>query len=336
MKDVIFNEFKKIKWEKLKIYQKPFLGGLLGAGLIVSYFIYKDYFPSTDNAYVNANIINMIPKVSGYITHIYVHNNQYVKKGDVLLEIDQKDYQLLLNQAKLDFKLAKKAAFSAEKDISQANANIIKAKANYEYTLQMRNRYTALYQQHAGSEEAQQKFANDFKQAQQALEQAQTAYHQAEIQSAASLEKVELAKTQLENAQNTFDSTIIKAPVTGYISNLNLQVGQLVAQGQDLFGMIDDSSWWIDSNFRETQISRIKPHQKVKISLDMYSHTYDGYVDSISYASGSTFSLLPAQNSSGNWVKVAQRFTVRVVVKDNAKFPLRVGASSTITVNTLS
>jgi membrane fusion protein (multidrug efflux system) len=336
MSDVILKKLKKIDWQLLKVYQKPILVGLFGAGLIASYFIYKDYFPSTDNAYVNANIINMIPKVSGYITHIYVQNNQHVKKGDVLLEIDQKDYRLLLDQAKLDFKLAKKAAISAESDIQQANANIIKAKANYEYSQQMRNRYTALYRQNAGSEETQQKFENDYKQAQQVLQQAQTAFHQSQIELAASLEKVKLAKTQLENAQNTFDSTIIRAPVTGYVSNLNLQIGQLVGQGQNLFGMIDDSQWWIDSNFRETQIRRIKPHQKVKISLDMYSHTYDGYVDSISYASGSTFSLLPPQNSSGNWVKVAQRFTVRVVLQDNQQFPLRVGASSIIRVNTLS
>jgi membrane fusion protein (multidrug efflux system) len=100
--------------------------------------------------------------------------------------------------------------------------------------------------------------------------------------------------------------------------------------------MIDDSLWWIDGNFKETQIRRIKPKQKVNIQLDMYSHQYQGYVDSISYASGSTFSLLPAQNSSGNWVKVAQRFTVRIVLRDNKAYPLRVGASSTVTVNTIS
>ena len=332
----IKQQVKEINFTLLKTYKIELLGIFFCILLISSYFLYKNFFPSTDNAYVNANLINMMPKVSGLITKINVRNNQYVNKGDVLLEIEQKDYQILLKQAKLDFKLAKKAAISSASDIKQAEANISKAKANYLYCQQMRDRYTALYQQKAGSEEAQQKFENDFKQAEQGLAQANTAYNQSKIAAASTLQKVELAKFQLDNAQNTFNSTRVIAPVSGYISNMSLQVGQLVGVGQNLFGVIDDSSWWIDSNFKETQINRIKPKQKVTIKLDMYPHRYSGTVESISYASGSTFSLLPAQNSSGNWVKVTQRFTVRIVLEDSQAFPLRVGASSVVEVNTLS
>ena len=315
----IKQQVKEINFTLLKTYKIELLGIFFCILLISSYFLYKNFFPSTDNAYVNANLINMMPKVSGLITKINVRNNQ-----------------ILLKQAKLDFKLAKKSAISSASDIKQAEANISKAKANYLYCKQMRDRYTALYQQKAGSEEAQQKFENDFKQAEQGLAQANTAYNQSKIAAASTLQKVELAKFQLDNAQNTFNSTIIIAPVSGYVSNMSLQVGQLVGVGQNLFGVIDDSSWWIDSNFKETQINRIKPKQKVTIKLDMYPHRYSGTVESISYASGSTFSLLPAQNSSGNWVKVTQRFTVRIVLQDSQAFPLRVGASSVVEVNTLS
>jgi len=335
MKEIIAQYLQKLDWELIKKYQYAIFIPVGVLVLIVGYFIYRDFFPSTDNAYVNANIVNMIPKVNGYVTKIYVKNNQLVKKGQPLIQIDVQDYQIALNQAKLDTKLALKAQASAASDIEQAKANVKKAQAYYDFSKQMRDRYNVLYQEKAGSQQAQQKFENDYQQALQSLIQAKTSHEQALFAYAIATQKLELSQSQLENAQNVFNSTLMKAPITGYVSNLNLQVGQMVGQGQNLFGIIDDSSWWIDGNFRETQVSRIHPNQKVSIQLDMYPHTYQGRVESVSYASGSTFSLLPAQNSSGNWVKVAQRFTVRISLANENKYPLRVGASSTVTVNTI-
>ncbi|HBB52954.1 MAG TPA: HlyD family secretion protein [Legionellales bacterium] len=335
MKEIIEQYLQKIDWELIKKYQYAIYIPVGVLVLIVGYFIYRDFFPSTDNAYVNANIVNIIPKVNGYVTKVYVKNNQFVKKGQPLIQIDVQDYQIALNQAKLDTKLALKAQASAASDIEQAKANVKKAQAYYDFSKQMRDRYNVLYQEKAGSQQAQQKFENDYQQALQSLIQAKTSHEQAQFAFAITTQKLELSQSQLENAQNVFDSTLMKAPITGYVSNLNLQVGQMVGVGQNLFGIIDDSSWWIDGNFRETQVSRIHPNQKVSIQLDMYPHTYQGRVESISYASGSTFSLLPPQNSSGNWVKVAQRFTVRISLENQSQYPLRVGASSTVTVNTL-
>lgn len=335
MKEIIEQYLQKIDWELIKKYQYAIYipAGVLV--LIVGYFIYRDFFPTTDNAYVNANIVNIIPKVNGYVTNVYVKNNQFVKKRQPLIQIDVQDYQIALNQAKLDTKLALKAQASAASDIEQAKANVKKAQAYYDFSKQMRDRYNVLYQEKAGSQQAQQKFENDYQQALQSLIQAKTSHEQAQFAFAITTQKLELSQSQLENAQNVFNSTLMKAPITGYVSNLNLQVGQMVGVGQNLFGIIDDSSWWIDGNFRETQVSRIHPNQKVSIQLDMYPHTYQGRVESISYASGSTFSLLPPQNSSGNWVKVAQRFTVRISLENESQYPLRVGASSTVAVNTL-
>ena len=104
--------------------------------------------------------------------------------------------------------------------------------------------------------------------------------------------------------------------------------------GQKLFGLVDDSQWWVDVNFKETQLKRIKAGQPAEVELDMYNHKYHGTVQSISYASGNTFSLLPAENATGNWVKVTQRFPVRVTLENESDFPLRVGASSNVTVDT--
>ena len=118
---------------------------------------------------------------------------------------------------------------------------------------------------------------------------------------------------------------------------MNLETGELVAQGQKLFGQVDTHTWWIDANFNETKLERIKPGQAVKVRLDMYDHhDYKGVVQSISFASGNTFSLLPPENATGNWVKVTQRFPIMIAIEDDKDFPLRVGASAKVTVDTLS
>ena len=114
-----------------------------------------------------------------------------------------------------------------------------------------------------------------------------------------------------------------------------LTKGQYVAVGQQVFGLVDNDSWWIDANFKETDLERVKESQPVEIKLDMYRHSkYKGTVQSLSYASGTTFSLLPPQNATGNWVKVTQRFTIRIKVENNPKFPLRVGASADVQIDT--
>ena len=320
-----------------KSYKRLFTGIaiILIAGIcIVTYWLYTKYYPSTDNAYVQANIINVAPKAAGYIKGIHVKNNQYVKKGDLLLEIDPVDYKLQVSKAKQDYLLAKQKVINAKQQISNAKANISKAKSSFNFAKQMADRYNQLYQQKAGSLQDKQKYLNQMHQAKQALEQAETSLKQANINYQAAETQTEIAKIGINNANVNMSYTKLYAPATGYIGNLNLQQGQLIGQGQKLFVLIDDSSWWVNVNYEETQLSRIKPSQKASILLDMYDHTYYGKVDSISYASGSTFSLLPPQNASGNWVKVAQRFTVRVKLDNNHNYPLRVGASANVTIDT--
>ena len=196
-------------------------------------------------------------------------------------------------------------------------------------------RYTNLYKSKAGSLQNMQKYVNQSNQARQSLEQATTALLQSNMQYQIANTKIKTAKISVRNGQVNQSYTRLYAPVDGYVSNLNLHSGQLVMPGQKLFGLVDDASWWIDANMKETQLSRIKPPQDATIKLDMYEHSYTGKVQSISYASGSTFSLLPPENASGNWVKVIQYFTVRVALKNDPNYPLRVGASAHVTINTL-
>lgn len=292
---------------------------LAGSG-IYGYYVYSNNYPSTENAYVNANLINVAPKVGGYIKNIYVKDNQLVHKGDLLVDIDPQDYSLQLIKAKQDLALYQQQAETSQSAIA-------KAKSDYQFNSQLATRYANLYKENAGSLQDLQKYQNQADAAKQALDQATTQYKAAQTQ-------IAIAHTNVDNANNNNQYTQLRSPVDGYVTNLNLQTGELVATGQKLFGLVDNANWWMDVNFKETQLKRIKAGQAATIELDMYDHKYKGIVQSLSYASGNTFSLLPAQNATGNWVKVTQRFTVRVKLENDPEFPLRVGASGNVTVNT--
>jgi membrane fusion protein (multidrug efflux system) len=311
-------------------------GGVIAAAIaaLLTYYEYNEIYPKTDNAYVNANLVNIAAKVSGYIKTIYVENNQLVHKGDLLLEIDPVDYNLQLIKARQDLELAMQQATNYKQQIISAKSGVAKAYADFQFATQMAARYQQLYQQKAGSLQDMQKYQNQKIAAQQALDQQIVGLTQANTQYAVANTQIKIAQTNKSNALNNNAYTQLHAPVDGYISNLFLQKGELVSGGQKLFALVDNSAWWVDVNFKETQLKRIKPGQSAQISLDLYDHKYHGKVSSISYASGNTFSLLPAQNATGNWVKVTQRFTVRVQLANEVNFPLRVGASAQVQINT--
>ena len=317
---------------------KHLIGGIalvvVAVGGVYGYYHYSEVYPSTDNAYVNANLINMAPKVGGYIHKVYVENNQLVHQGDLLVDINPIDYKLQLTKSQQDLQLATQQAKSLQQQITAANANLAKAQSDYKFAHQMAARYNGLYQQHAGSQQDAERYKNQENQAKQTLDQAQIAVEQSKIQYQTAQTQIAIAKINVENAANNTGYTELRAPVDGYITNLNLQTGELVQTGQRIFGLVDNSKWWVDANYKETQIKRIKPGQSATIELDMYDHKYTGTVQSISFASGNTFSLLPAENATGNWVKVTQRFTVRVKINNDPAYPLRVGASSKVTINT--
>lgn len=301
---------------------------------IYAYYHYNEIHPSTDNAYVNANLVNISPKINGDIKEIYVENNQFVHKGDLLIKINPQDYIIMLDKTKQALELYKQQAKTAEQQIKMALVNVKKAQEDYRIANIMQIRYTDLFQLNATSEQDMQRYQNQAIQANHVLSQAKISVEQAKTQYKISIAQIELAKTDVQAALNHTNYTKLYAPVDGYISNLNLQIGELVGQGQKLLGIVDNKSWWIDANFKETQIKRIKEGQPVTVKLDMYNHKYKGKIKSISYASGNTFSLLPAENATGNWVKVTQRYTVRIMLENDPNYPLRVGASSKVTVNT--
>ena len=332
-------EDKKIAPKSKK--QKSPKNVFIGVGVIVIaavgislYYNHTRKYPSTDDAYVNANLVNVAPKVGGFIKGINVTKNQLVHKGDLIFSIDPIDYMLESDQSSHQVAFAQQQVDVESQNIEVAKVNIAKAKADYDFTQKMAKRYTNLYKQNAGTEQDMQKYVNDATQSKQQLDAMNLAYAQSYTRYKSALAQLNANKSALDSAITKTNYTNVYASVDGFITNLNLADGQLVQSGENLFGIVDDSSWWIDANFKETQIERIKVGQTAKVKLDIYNHEYTGVVQSISRASGNTFSILPAQNATGNWVKVTQRFAVIIKVEDDPKFPLRVGASSEVVIDT--
>ncbi|MDF2867096.1 MAG: emrA [Gammaproteobacteria bacterium] len=262
---------------------KLILASLTIIALSIAGFIYWRYleiYPSTDNAYIQGNIINIAPQIAGKIKQLSVANNLQVKQGQQLFSIDSEPYKIALNKAR------------ARLELDQKNADRI-------ITLATEGRASK-----AEGDEAKA--------------------------------KLEVSKATLAEAELNLKYTQVAAPVAGTITNLTLREGDVVAQGNPLFALVETSHWWVDANYKETQLHRIRTGQAAEIKLDMYPGVvFHGVVDSISSGSGAAFSLLPPENATGNWVKVTQRFTVRVkLLEPDPLHPFRIGASSTVTINT--
>lgn len=278
--------------------KKPILFILLSVlGILaIGYWFHAGRYLSTDDSYVNANIVQIAPRVTGQVTHLFVDNNQFVRKGQVLLKLDSSPFIVAIQKAKAQLSI----------DLSQLqNAQVTD------------NRTTALVKKKILSAQS----GDDVL---------------AKLQSAEAA--VQLSKANLIQAELDLQYTQIVAPTDGWISNMSLQVGNIVQANQPLFALISNSQFWVDANFKETELAKVKPGQVATIKTDMYpGHPFKGVVDSISHGSGTAFSLLPPQNATGNWVKVTQRVPVRVrVINPDQRFTLHIGTTATVTVDTKS
>lgn len=258
--------------------------------------IYHHYYVSTDDAYINANVVQIASRVSGNVMRVYVKNNQYVRRGDVLFDIDPESYQLAVNSAKAELNVAQ-----AELENADTSEKRIMALVNKQF-VSAQNRDNSV----------------------------------ANFKIAAA--KVERANAALAQASLNLHYTRITAPSNGWVTNFSLRAGDMVSANQPLFALISDDEFWIDANFKETEMAAIQPGQQAVIETDLYPHhPFAGTVESISGGAGAAFSLLPPQNATGNWVKVTQRIPVRIrVLNPDNRYPLRIGASVTATVHLTS
>jgi membrane fusion protein (multidrug efflux system) len=299
-------------------------------------------YPSTDDAYLGAHVIDVGAAVSGRVAEVAVVENQPVKAGAVLFRLDGRpfDYAVGAARANLDQTLqivgAGDAAIDgAQASVAQRRAAFVNAQAE---AARARNLFKSGDVTKARLDTAQTALAM----AQANLNGAQAELTRIETdlgQRSADNPRVRAALAALQTAEFNQEQAVVTAPADGYVTALTLRPGTLVRVNETLFHLVETKSWWVDANFRETDLARIRACDTAKVKLDMYPGvTLTGKVEGISAGSGSAFSLFPPENATGNWVKVTQRFPVRIRLDHPPADgrPLRLGASAWARIDTTS
>jgi len=299
----------------------------------------------TDDAYVNADYTLVAPKVSGYIASVNVQDNQYVKAGDVLATLDDRDYRVALEtaQANLQVSEAKRLSARAQLDqqqstIEQAKATLAASQASAQYAGQSAARYNQLYKSGTIAADDQQKANSTQRSASAAVRQSEaavaSALKQVGVLQAALREAdadVAAAQASVDQAKLNLSYTLIIAPVEGMIGQRAVRTGAYVSAGTRLLAVVPLQQTYITANYLETQLADVRQGQKVTINIDaLPGKTFTGHVDSIAPATGATFSAISPDNATGNYTKVVQRLPVKIVL--DAGQPnlaqLRVGMSA--------
>ncbi|MEF0864000.1 HlyD family secretion protein [Rhizobium sp. BR 318] len=327
------------------------LGVIVVAALAVAgWFAWQIYFhpyESTDDAFIDARSFSLAMKVSGYVTDVPVTDNQHVQTGEVILRIDPRDYQITLDQANGQVNVAAAALQSASAQIDAASAAIDVAKAQHnsaaaalQYAEQEAARQQQLVKSGSGSVQAVQQATSNLQQSQASLAQAEANITSAqknkavaEAQKASAAAGLSQAQAQAEEAQQNLKYTTIVAAQPGRVVRLTGAKGQYIEAGQAISMFVPDEIW-ITANFKETQLTDMRPGQPVDVTIDAYpDHLLHGKVASVQPGSGTAFSLLPAENATGNYVKVTQRVPVKIVVDTwPADLPIGPGMSVVPTV----
>lgn len=309
--------------------------------IVYIYWRYNVLYPSTDDAYIGANIANVGPQVTGDITAVYVEDHQFVKKGQPLFDIDQRSYVAAVAKAQANVQLTQEQNDAAENAVNAATADVAQRQAELVFQTKDAPRMLTLARKGVISKESGDDAIAKLDVAKAALAAAQNRLKQAQSelgQMGDANAKLQAAKAALDSAKIDLEHTRVVAPVSGILVNFDLRAGTTVFSQRPfkLFTIIENNYWWADANFKETQLERIRVGQPATVDVDIYPHhVFKGIVESISSGSGASFSLLPPENATGNWVKVTQRFPVRVhIINPDPQYPLRFGASCTVTVDT--
>ena len=305
------------------------------------YFLVARFHEDTDDAYVSGNVVQITPQVTGTVVAVNADDTQTVKAGDPLVVLDPADARVALQQAEANLAQTVRQVRGLFADDNQYQAQVALRQSDLSRAQDDLKRRLTVAQTGAVSQEEISHARDAVKSAQATLDAAQqqlasnhaltantTIANHPNVQAAAA----KLRDAFLNNARNT-----LPAPVTGYVAKRSVQVGQRVSPGNPLMAIVPLGGVWVDANFKEVQLKHMRIGQPVELTADVYgsSVVYHGKVAGFSAGTGSAFSLLPAQNATGNWIKVVQRLPVRIELdpKELEKHPLRIGLSMQADVN---
>lgn len=322
---------------KRRLRRRPFvfaMGLVVFVAATAAGYLYWDYarhFQSTDDAFIAARLFAIAPKVSGYITTVPVTDNEHVAAGDVIARLDDRDYRVALEQMQAQVASAEASIQNNDAQISVQQAQISANQAQVDQTQaalvfaqQQAARYQDLAKDGSGTIQNAQLYTSQLRQQESALRSAQAdltlAQRQIEALKAqrnSAVANVAQAKAQLDQAQLNLSYTTVTAAQPGHVVNLSAATGQFVQPGTNLTMFVPDQIW-VTANFKESQIDQMRPGQSVALNIDAYpERSVHGHVASVQPGSGTAFSLLPAENATGNYVKIVQRVPVKIIVDDS-------------------
>ena len=295
---------------------------------------------STDNAYVQQDKISVAAEVGGRIVEVHVRENQQVKAGDLLYRIDPEPYRIAIAQADAQIAQAQVNVATLQQAVATNGSSIAAAQDSVKYAQQQYNRNEELMRRGFNTRANMDAAHHTLVQAQQELLSArgQAAEDQAKLQTGTTTggqnPAIAAALAAKAQAELNLSRTEIRAPADGVVTQTSgLQVGQMAVQGLPGLTLVRNNQSWVDANFKETDLAKMVQGQRAEVEVDAYPGLkLRGHIESLGAGTGSEFSILPAQNASGNWVKVTQRVPVRIAIDEKSDRPLRAGLSAHVTV----
>lgn len=318
-------------------------GALVLAAVVLSYFIYEIYYsnPRTDDAYVQANTAAVAAHVSGQIDRLPIEDNQHVNKGDLLFVVDPRPYKLALDTARTGLNLAQIEIKTLRDTIASAAAALAERKVNAANAKQYLDRIVPLHAHDFVTDNDVVEARNKLKAADAAVASAASEY--AKAQDALGVQgnvnqRSRAAQEAVEDAQLNYDYCFVRAPFDGYVTNLNIAAGQFASIGQPVLTLVDARRWYVLAYFREDLLNRIRPGMRADVSLLSYpGQHFEGEVQGIGWGlfqeNGATINGLPNVQETLNWVRLNQRFPVRIILeRSDNNHPYRIGQTAVVTI----
>jgi membrane fusion protein, multidrug efflux system len=330
---------RKIKLPKGKGALRTILMLVVPALLIIGggyYWLTGGTSVSTDDAQIKQDIVSVSPQVNGQIVQVFVRNGARVKRGDLLFRIDPAPYRVALEQAEAQLANAQLQTSQLRTQAAGTGADITGSEANLKIKQNAFARQEALLKQGFTTRADYEDALNEVKTAEQQLAdaKARAANARSALAPAGEQPQIAQARAAVDKARLDLERTQVRAPMDGIVENAdNLQVGQMAVTGVGALSLVHSMSAWVEANFKEKDVGRMVPGQRAEISVDAYpGQKFPAHVQSIGAGTGSEFSLLPAQNANGNWVKVTQRVPVRIAFDGTPSKPMIAGLSVGATV----